>query len=305
MAFKLPALHLLTIFESAARLGSFKAASEELFLTPSAVSHQIKALEEHLGFELFQRKSRGVEVNAAGKMYLEHVQKGLSKIEQGTKAVKHRFATPSLKISCFTTMASNIIIPQIGAFQHAHPEIDLRIETGNQVADLRYDDVDLAIRIGSGDWPNVIVDKITDIKIGVVGSSEFIEKHGIKTPEDVNNVSLIDLSYMDDMWRQWADALSLTKITDKRSITFSDYDSTIRAASQGVGLALGMFPVENIQVERGVISRAFNEDIHLPLSLYAVYRKEDDNRHDIKCFLNWLRQSPALLDDKDQQAQVN
>jgi len=294
MAYKLPPVHLLTIFEAAARLESFKAASEELFITPSAVSHQVKALEEHLGFTLFQRKSRGVTVNAAGAMYLHHIQTGLAAIELGTKKVRHRFSSPCLKISCFTTLASNIIIPQIGAFQSAHPDIDLRIETGNHVADLRYDDVDLALRVGDGNWPDVQVEKITDLKIDVVASQVFLDKHQIKTHHDVNRVPLIDLTYMDDMWNQWAKSLSIDEITDKRAITFSDYDSTIRAASQGVGLALGMFPIENIQVLRGTIVKPFDQELEFPSSLFAVYRKEDTQRHDISCFLKWLRQSPAL-----------
>jgi LysR family glycine cleavage system transcriptional activator len=294
MSYKLPPIHLLTIFEAAARLESFKAASEELFITPSAVSHQVKALETHLGFELFQRKSRGVAVNPAGKMYLHHIQQGLSAIEQGTKKLLHRYSSPTLKISCFTTLASNIIIPQLGAFQTAHPEIDIRIETGNQEADLRYDDIDLAIRVGNGQWPNVVVNKITDLKIGVVGSPSLIEKHKIENHSDVNAAPLIDLAYMDDIWKQWSTAVGLEELTEKRSVTFSDYDSAIRAASQGVGLALAMFPIENIQLERGVIVKPFNEDILFPSSLYAVYRQEDDNRHDIQCFLQWLNQSPAL-----------
>ena len=111
MKHKYPPLHLLSIFEAAARLESFKAASEELYITPSAVSHQIKALESHLGFDLFQRKSRGVAVNNAGKIYLQYIQKGLGQFEQGTKKLQQRFASPSLKISCFTTLASNMLIP--------------------------------------------------------------------------------------------------------------------------------------------------------------------------------------------------
>ncbi|TDF38438.1 LysR family transcriptional regulator [Alteromonadaceae bacterium M269] len=294
MAYQLPPVHLLTIFEAAARHESFKDAGEELFITPSAVSHQIKALEEYLGFELFQRKSRGVEINQAGRVYLQDIQKGLSTIEQGTKKIRHRFATPTLKISCFTTLASNIIIPQISDFQLAHPEIDIRIETGNQLADLRYDDVDLAIRVGSGDWPNVVVEKITDLEIAAVGSQEFIDKHKIKTPSDVSDVPLIDLTYMDDIWGHWSSTMSVELTSGKRAISFSDYNAAISAASQGVGLALAMFPLENIQEKRKAIVRPFGEKLPFSNSLYAVYRKEESNRHDIHCFLKWLKKSAPL-----------
>jgi LysR family glycine cleavage system transcriptional activator len=294
MTYKLPPVHLLTIFEAAARLESFKAAGEELFITPSAVSHQIKALEEHLGFPLFQRKSRGVAVNLAGRVYLQDVQKGLMAIEQGTKKIRHRFATPTLKISCFTTLASNIIIPQISHFQLAHPEIDIRIETGNQLVDLRYDDVDLAIRVGAGDWPNVIVEKIVDLEIAAVGCQSFIDKHDIVMPNDINRVPLIDLTYLEDVWRHWASVMSVELISDKRAIAFSDYNAAISAASQGVGLALAMFPLENAQEKANIIVRPFREKLPFSQSLYAVYRQEESNRHDIHCFLQWLKKSELL-----------
>lgn len=98
MKLKYPPLHLLSIFEAAARLESFKAASEELYITPSAVSHQIKALESHLGFDLFQRKSRGVTVNNAGRIYLQYIQKGLGQFEQGTKYYNNALHHPPLKL---------------------------------------------------------------------------------------------------------------------------------------------------------------------------------------------------------------
>jgi LysR family glycine cleavage system transcriptional activator len=295
MALKIPPVHLLTIFEAAARLESFKLASEELFITPSAISHQVKSLEEYIGFELFQRKSRGVSLNSAGKMYLNYIQRGLNAFDEGTKKLKRKYASPHLKISCFSTLASNIIIPQMGAFQNAHPDIDIRIETGNHITDLRYDDIDLAIRVGDGEWPNVVSTKITDIEIAAVGSKSFIEKHQLNQFEDVKKVPLIDITMMNDIWGNWANKLNLDHTPFKRTITFSDYDSSIRAAIQGLGLALAMFPMEKINEDNGLLVKAFNENLTYPKSVYAVYRVEDENRHDIQCFLNWLLKSPDLL----------
>ena len=150
MAKHLPPLHLVTIFEAAARLQSFKLASEELFITPSAVSHQIKALEAFIGFELFVRKTRGVELNQAGKFYLHFVQQSLDTLILGTKKLTSKYSSPSLKISTFPSMASNVIIPQLSLFQDAHPDVDIVIETGMNITNLRYEDCDLALRIGRG-----------------------------------------------------------------------------------------------------------------------------------------------------------
>ncbi len=294
MSKKLPPLHLFSIFEAAARLESFRLAGEELFITPSAVSHQIKSLEEYLGFALFQRKSRGVCLNAAGKMYLHYVSHAIDLLDQGTKKVCNKFSAPALKISTFPTMASNVIIPQLGLFQQAHPEIDIRIETGMNVVDLRYDDCDLAIRIGAGDWPGVKVKKLLDLKIDVVCSPEFVKQHQLTSPEQISQLPLIDLSNMDNIWQTWAEAVDLPLKNYEHKLTFSNYDSAIQAAEQGLGLALAVMPIEGLLIERNLLVSPFKLTMPFYQGLYAVYRDEDEDSHNIHCFLDWLIQSPNL-----------
>ncbi len=294
MSNKLPALHLLSIFEAAARLESFKLAAQELFITPSAVSHQIKSLEEYLGFELFQRKSRGVCLNTAGKMYLHYIEQGLSLFEQGTKKVINKFSSPAIKISTFPTMASNVIIPQLSLFQQAHPEVEIRIETGMNITDLRYDDYDLAIRIGNGEWPGVKVKKLLDLRIEAVCSPVFAKKHQIVNISQISELPLIDLSNMNNIWQVWGKALGLPEVNYQHKLTFSNYDSSLQAAEQGLGLALAAMPVENLLIERNLLVSPFGKGAPYTQALYAVYREEDEDRHDIHCFLDWLIKSPNL-----------
>jgi LysR family glycine cleavage system transcriptional activator len=294
MSNKLPALHLFAVFEAAARHENFKQAAGELFITPSAVSHQIKALEAFLGFELFQRKSRGVALNPAGKVYLHYVQQGISKLEQGTKIVSNKFSSPSLKISTFPTMASNVIIPQLSHFQQKHPDIDIRIETGMNVTDLRYDDCDLAIRVGKGDWQGVVVKKLLNLTAHAVCSADFAKKHKLTSPEQISQVPLIDLANMNNVWRTWAEAMELPKMEYQHKLTFSNYDASLHAAEQGLGLALAIMPVEYALIERNLLVLPFEKATSFDQALYAVYREEDQNRHDIHCFLKWLTKSPHL-----------
>lgn len=294
MSNKLPALHLFGIFEAAARHENFKQAAAELFITPSAVSHQIKALEAFLGFELFQRKSRGVALNAAGKVYLHYVQQGISKLEQGTKIVSNKFSSPSLKISTFNTMASNVIIPNLSDFQQQYPTIDIRIETGMSITDLRYDDCDLAIRMGKGDWPGVVVKKLLNLTVHAACSAAFAKKHKLTSPEQISQVPLIDLENMNNIWRTWARAMQLPEMQYKHKLTFSNYDASLQAAEQGLGLALAVMPIEHALIERNLLVLPFKKSVSFEQSLYAVYREEDKNRHDIHCFLDWLTRSPNL-----------
>ncbi|KGJ91935.1 LysR substrate-binding domain-containing protein [Colwellia psychrerythraea] len=294
MSKKLPALHLFVIFEAAARHENFKQAASELFITPSAVSHQIKALESFLGFELFQRKSRGVALNSAGKVYLHYVQQAIDKLDQGTKVVKNKFSSPSLKISTFPTMASNVIIPQLSHFQDKYPDIDIRIETGMNVTDLRYDDCDLAIRVGRGDWSGVVVKKLLNLTGHAVCTSDFAKKHKLTSPEQINQVPLIDLANMDNVWRTWAEAMQLPNMHYKHKLTFSNYDASLQAAEQGLGLALAIMPIEYALIERKLLVLPFETAANFDQALYAVYREEDKNRQDIHSFLDWLTKLPIL-----------
>lgn len=294
MARKFPPLHLFTIFEACARHQSFKLASNELFITPSAVSHQIKALEQFIGFELFLRKSRGVSLNSAGRAYYQYVQKSLELLEIGTKTIKNNYSLPSLKISTFPSMASNVIIPQLSLFQQAHSNIDIRIETGMNVVDLRYDEVDLALRIGKGDWPGVISNKLIDIKIAAVCSPSFAKKHQLTDVKQIANVPLIDLSNMEHIWQTWAQSVGITNFLAEHKLTFSNYDAALQAAEQGLGLALAMVPIENSLMDRKLLVNPFARVLSYPLSLYAVYRESDAERHDIRCFIDWLLKSPNL-----------
>lgn len=293
---QLPPLHLLTIFEASARHQSFKMASEELFLTPSAVSHQIKSLEEFLGFSLFIRQSRGVKLNSAGKMYLDYVQESLQLLAKGTQSVKRKYQSPNLKISTFSTMATNVIIPQLGFFQQAHPEIDIRIEAGLDITDIRYEDFDLALRIGHGDWPNVAMRKLLDIKIAALCSKDFADKHQLTSVEQIVDVPLIDLTSMTNVWKTWATATNVDHDNFHHNLTFSNYEASLHAAEQGLGLCLALMPIESSLVKRNILVNPFDMTINFGRSLYAVYREEDHNRHDIQCFLDWLVKSPNLID---------
>ena len=294
MARKYPPLHLLSIFEAAARHENFKLASEELFLTPSAVSHQIKSLESFIGFPLFQRKSRGVTLNAAGEMYLNYIQQGLTSFEQGTQKVISKYSSPVLKISTFSTLASHVVIPRLGEFQNAHPEIDIRIETSTDMRDLRYEDYDIALRIGEGSWPGVISKVLFEIYITPVCSPEFAEKHNLTDIAQIHKVPLIDLSNMDDVWLRWSHKTGVAEIKSKEHLAFNNYDYAMHAAEQGLGLALAMLPIENQALKSGKLVAPFNVSTKYDQDMYAVYRNEDKDRHDIRCFLDWLTASPQL-----------
>jgi len=294
MARKLPPLHLLHLFEAAGRNLSFKKAGEELHLTPSAISHQIKALEENLQLQLFKRLTRGVALTAAGHDYLAVVQESLQKLDQGTTALKQKHASPVLKIATFPTVAANIIIPRLGLFQSLYPDIELRIETGMNLVDLRYAEIDLAIRIGEGEWPGVTAEKLFDMHVTPVCSPSFAQQHELKNIEQIKQVPLILLSTMEDSWVNWSDKVGLKLTKPKYSLALGSYDAVIQAAEQGLGLALGALPLEYSAIDNARLVRPFADKSYFPQACYAVCRPHDVNRPDIRAFLDWFKQLDLL-----------
>ncbi|MCP4270949.1 MAG: LysR family transcriptional regulator [Gammaproteobacteria bacterium] len=289
MARKLPPLHLLQLFEAAGRNLSFKKASEELFLTPSAISHQIKALEENLGIELFKRLTRGVQLTPAGKQYLGVVQKVFQTLDKGTTTLKQQFSSESLRITTFTAMTNNIIIPNLSLFQTENPEFVLDIDTKTQLMDLRYDDFDLALRLGDGNWPDFITEKLFDLQITPLCSPAFAKKHQLKDISQITSIPLIHISNMPTNWHEWATEFKISNIESSSNLSLGSYDAAIQAAHQGLGLALGGIPLENFALESGQLVRPFEEHIHFSRACYAVYRKQDKDRKDINAFLGWFK----------------
>lgn len=290
MARTLPPLHLLKLFEAAGRNLSFKKAAEELYLTPSAISHQIKSLEESLGMALFSRQARGVKLTTAGTHYLTVVQDVFERLEEGTAKVKLQFAKQSLRITTFSTLASSVIIPRLALFQQEYPEIELLIETGTELVDLRYDEFDIALRLGDGNWPEVISEKMFDLQVSPMCSPAFAQAHQLKNVEQILSAPLIKLSNMPDAWITWLETVGKTRLDLRYCLSLGSYDAVIQAAQQGLGLALGALPLENPALANGTLIKPFNEHIQFPQSCYAIYRPQDKYRDDITAFLSWFKQ---------------
>ncbi|QDP01061.1 LysR substrate-binding domain-containing protein [Thalassotalea sp. PS06] len=290
MARKIPPAHLLVVFEAAGRHQSFKHASEELFITPSAVSHQIRSLEEFLGFELFQRDKRGVTLNNAGQFYLKYVSQSLEKLEHATRQLQTKFQSNLLKISTFPSLSRNIILPQLSNFQNQNPELDIRIETSMNLLDLRYEDIDLAFRIGDGKWPDVAVEKILDVRIIAVCSPDFQKQHGLKDVRQIADVPLIDLADMDNVWGNWSKAVGNGKLKVLPKLTFNDYDASLQAAEQGLGVALAMQPIENYLLKSKILVDPFQKNAEFPMSLYAVFRESERQNQAIQAFIHWVKE---------------
>jgi LysR family transcriptional regulator, glycine cleavage system transcriptional activator len=282
---RLPPLHTLEAFEAAARRLSFKLAAQELHLTPSAISHQIKALEVFLGFALFRRGNRSLELTDGGKAYLTVVNDTLAKLRSGSARVAQRYARASLKISTGPFIASEIIVPALPAFQEAHPDIDVRIDTDLRPIDLLHEDIDVALRFGSGDWKGLAAEPLLRVS-AVPARTPALRKRG---PSQLDDITLIHSTPMPDGWTQWAAAAGVTLGTPKRDVWLDSYLAILRAAEQGLGLALGLLPLVQPALTRHRLVMPWPKlKLDIPQGYYLLYRPQDRERPELVAFRSWL-----------------
>jgi len=287
---RLPPLHALEAFEVAARELSFRKAAEALHLTPSAVSHQIKGLEDFLGFALFRRMNRALELTEGGRDYLRVTQAGLDSLRQGSQQARQRYGRHvTLKISAGPFIASEIIVPALPSFQQQHPQIELNIETTLQPVDLRREDVDIALRFGSGRWPGATARRLLTVQAVPVCSPALAQNLRRGASVDLSDISLIHSTPLPEGWSLWAELSGVTLGKPKGDLWLDSYFAILRAAEQGVGLALGLVPMVNPWLRAQRLAMPWPElQAEIPQGYYVVYRPADEQRTEVQVFCTWL-----------------
>lgn len=281
----LPPIQLLIAFEAAGRLKSFKAAAAELHLTPSAVSQQLRVLEEHLSLSLFDRMPRAVELSEAGRFYFEVAREVLGLFRRGTARLHERYGRRTLRLSTDPSVAYEVLIPALADFQVLYPDIDLRIEASSMLVDPRRDLIDAAVRFGRGQpWPGLASDELAMMTSTLVASPTLLKKRPIKQPSDLAHHTLLDIAGAPDHWGVIA-AQAGFRIGQRQS--FDSYLATMQAAAHGMGVAVGLFPLSSAWVHDGRLS------VPLPLrapgvGYYLVYRPEDRDRLELLNLRTWL-----------------
>jgi len=285
---RLPSFHLLLAFETSGRHLSFKQAAEELSLTPPAITYRIKELEKYLGVALFKRSGKQIEFTSAGQSYYLIVHKVISDLKNGTNRVLNDYSVSRLRINVLPFMASEMIIPQLEDFRQAHPDLHLQIDTDSEIVDFHLGNVDVAIRFGDGNWPDLIAHKLMNVEISPVCSPRFAAQNKISKAADIGGKTLINFDNNQGGWELWCKQLGLQLGTPPQQIHFNNYVYALRAAEQSSGLALGIFPLINLWLDAGRLVRPIDLSLSMPKSYYLVYQEEDRGRTDILAFKDWL-----------------
>ncbi|MEN2508071.1 LysR substrate-binding domain-containing protein [Stutzerimonas stutzeri] len=286
-------LTALRTFESAARLQSFKAAAEELAVTPTAVSHQIRTLENWLGVALFERLARGVRLTECGERLFGSLHGALLDIVQSVAQLRPQPSTGSLTLSTTPAFAALWLIPQLGQFYQAHPGIKVRVETSTELLDLQQDaSIDLVIRYGYGSHPSLHSQCLLDERFGVYGAP------GLLAALDPARLTLITVRWRnsqlyDRSWKAWCEAAGESWLEHAELREYDEEHYALQAAIAGQGLVLASNVLVSQSLAMGLL-QPLRPDITVPGANYTALCVPGRERHPpVKAFFDWLNEASA------------
>ncbi|MBI4967077.1 MAG: transcriptional regulator GcvA [Rhodospirillales bacterium] len=292
---RLPPLSALRAFEAAARHLSFTKAAEELHVTQAAISHQVKALEEHLGRPLFRRLTRALRLTPAGEAYRPVLTEAFEAIERATRRLQAESERQGvLNISLTPAFMSRWLIPRLGYWQEAHPEIELRLTSTPKLADFSRDGIDLAVRHGRGAWPGLIAHRLFQSENVPVCSPALVNGPlPLAKPADLAHHTLLHDFVEPELWRIWLAAVGVEGVDPDRGLRLSDSADTIQAAIAGSGVAMTRRALIGLDLAAGRLVIPF--DIRLPseYAFYIVYPEASAERPMIRMFRDWVLEQVA------------
>lgn len=297
MARRLPPLNALRAFEAAGRNLSFSKAANELNVTPAAVSHQIKGLEEHLGTALFRRGPRRLLLTDAGQRLLPGVRQAFAGLAEALGELDEARDGDFLTISVVPSLASKWLLPRMDRFRRAQPDMEVRFDATSHVVDFAQEtDVDLALRHGTGDYPGLEVERLTGGTLLPVCSPKLLEgPHPLKTPDDLRHHTLLHVPWeaccaTDPDWSDWLKTAGVTGIDPDRGSRFNHSSYAIQAAVEGQGVALAdeVLISDDLAAGRLVCPFGTGASGATPFAYYLVYPPQKAKLERVRAFRDWL-----------------
>jgi LysR family glycine cleavage system transcriptional activator len=301
----LPPLAALRAFEAAARHLSFTRAAAELHVTQTAISHQIRALEDLLGVKLFRRLPRGLLLTAEAQHYLPPIREAFDRIAAATEQLAAVSASGTLTVSVLPSFAAKWLVPRLGRFRAAHPDIDLRISTSSELVDFAREDVDVGIRMGRGSYPGLRIDRLFGEALMPVCAPALLEhNHPLRQPEDLRHHVLL---HEDDYtgWQLWLEIARVESVDARRGPIFTDGAIVVQAAAEGQGVALARSALAAGDLAAGRLVQPFDVSIPHDLAYYLVCPDATADRSKIRRFREWLLAEAAASEARQNADRVD
>jgi len=284
-----PPLHALQGFVTAARSGNLSRAADSLHLTVSALSHQIRGLEERLGRRLFVRTARGVQLTGDGRQLFERVAGHFDALEQALQPFAAR-RDDVLTLSVTPSMASAWLVPRLAGFLSAHPQVEINLQSESAMVDFQRDaGIDAALRIGQGTWPGVAAEHLFDEWVAPVASPALVERMGgLPAPGDLHRWPLLGDPDRDDLWNVWFARFGGVAPT-RFVASFDDSEALHRGAAAGVGVALGKLTRVRLLLESGqLLQLTPRQRLQTDYAHYLVYPPRSAEHRGLQAFRQWL-----------------
>ncbi len=287
MTSRIPPIQCLLTFEALARLRSVTQAAEEQCVTPSAVSHRVRQLEELLGTKLFGRAD--FSLTTEGSEYLAHVREGLASLQRFPSSDVAQ-GKRKLRVAVTPTFARSILMPRLKSFTDAYPEIDLTLQVSIPLLDVVAEDADLTIRFGTGRYADVEHVCLFKDKITPLASPTYIREHGpFESVQDLAKAKLLRSPL--EPWRTWFAAYKLDWPEPLDGSSFNDIGLMCDAAAAGMGVALVRLRLGAPWLANVSLERLFEEDIPSPHAHYLCWRTGALDRWEVAAFAQWLKKA--------------
>jgi|KBSSwiStaDraftv2_1062776.scaffolds.fasta_scaffold52049_4 LysR family glycine cleavage system transcriptional activator len=304
---RFPPLNALRAFEAAARHSSFKIAAKEMHVTPGAVSHQVKVLEQYLGVQLFRRLTRALELTTEAHAMLPKVREGLDALHAAVERVRSREEMASLTVVTPPNFAARWLMPRLSGFTRAHPKIELHLaarqsmvdqhENGAFVvpeADSRADSPAVMVRFGSGHYPGSHVDEVFSAVYVPVCSPRLLEgEHPLRKPEDLRHHTLLHDDTVSEegarpSWNDWLQSVGVTDIDATRGPHFSNAALAMDAAIEGMGVTLAIKSLVTSEIETHRLAEPFDIAAPTGYAYYLVTPESAAQNRAVAAFREWL-----------------
>lgn len=286
----IPPLAALLAFERAASRLSFRRAARDLSLSPSAISHQIRGLEEQFGLKLFVRGARTVKLTPEGERYLAKVSAALATLQEASHEMtrQHGDGSGELWISSLPFFTSTVLLPALPDFKRRHPQITLRIEATHQYADFNASRVDVAIRYGREQSTGLKFEPLVEVR-GVPVCTPALARNGLRRLEDLSGQVLIHITTQPRAWPAWLKAAGLPQLQPRGHLWLDSVPAMLEAAEQGVGVTLAMAPL--IRARPGFGKKLIAPFDFMPArgeTIYLVSRSEQVRDRRIAAVRRWI-----------------
>ena len=290
----LPPLRALTAFEAAARLGSFRAAATELGITRSAVSHQVKLLEDRMGLTLFRRDARRAELTTVGQSYYPTIKDAFDMIEAHTKAVKPSTVDNELTIQVYVTVALKWLIPRLHDFERRFPDMKVRLSTSYIDWDFDERNVDVGVVLARNKSPEHYYAPLFQSMLVPVCSPKLMQgENALKTPDDLKKHKLIDVYTAEEDWQIWLDGAGVKTTKTQNRLSVDSYILAQEAAIEGRGVAMTIGPFASEEIKLGRLVQPFPLRVPHKHQWYFACNAEHRKKNKIKRLEDWLMKQVA------------